>query len=384
MEVLHICSYYIGNTLYANLVKELSKDQVNQHVFIPIKNESFEGINQLPSEYNTIKYYYNNILNKHDRFFYFNKTRKQLHEIERLIISKRNISFIHAHTLFSDGGTAYRLYRRHGINYAINVRNTDVNIFYKYCIHLRPFMYKILLSASFIVFISPAYKEKVLKVLPERIKNEISGKCLTIPNGIDDFWHKNQISPKGKYIKHKKVTLIFVGNLDKNKNIESVLYSCYELKNKGYDVRLNVIGKGPLDNYCRELTNDLKITDQVIFHGYISNKEKISSIMKVSDIFIMPSVNETFGIVYIEALSMGLPVIYSKDQGIDGYFRSGEVGYPIEPNNIKDITNAVFKILDNYPDISRKCASKITSFNWSTITKKYKGLYLKGSVEQKT
>ena len=51
----------------------------------------------------------------------------------------------------------------------------------------------------------------------------------------------------------------------------------------------------------------------------------------------MPSFPETFGLVYVEAMSQGLPIIYTKGQGIDGYFEDGKVGYPVNTKDSNDI-----------------------------------------------
>jgi glycosyltransferase involved in cell wall biosynthesis len=59
-------------------------------------------------------------------------------------------------------------------------------------------------------------------------------------------------------------------------------------------------------------------------------KEKLLNNYRNSDIFIMPSYNETFGLVYIEAMSQGLPIIYTQNEGVDGYFKEGSVGYSVK------------------------------------------------------
>jgi L-malate glycosyltransferase len=375
MELLHICSYYIGNKLYANLIKELSKNEIKQHVFIPLKNDSFTGSNQLPSEYKTINYYYRNILKRYDRLFYFNKTRKQLHEIERSILSSSKIDFVHAHTLFSDGGTAYKVYQKYGINYIVNVRNTDINVFYKYGLHLRPFMYKVLLNAKAIIFISHAYKKQTLSVLPSYILDQIENKCYVIPNGIDDYWHENALIKKDNS-GYKGVKLLFIGLINKNKNLKTVMQACQLLNSRGYNVSLEVIGDGPLETQCKELSSKLNMEKTIIFHGYLTDMQSITRIMDNCDIFVMPSFKETFGLVYIEAMTRGIPIIYSEGQGIDGFFKNGEVGYSVDPKNLEMLCSVINKIIINYNDISQNCLIRASEFQWNNVTDKYQKLYL--------
>jgi L-malate glycosyltransferase len=376
MRILHICSYYIGNKLYMNLMKQLSLDGVNQEVFIPIRKSTHFGKNQLPSEFNTVKYYYKNILNRCDRFLFHTKINKQMKEIEKTIITNVEIDFIHSHTVFSDGGTAYKIHKKYGINYIVNVRNTDINTFYKYAIHLRAFMYKVLLNASAIVFISHAYKQTMFSLLPSRILEKIEKKCYVIPNAIEDYWHERSM-PKKIINTPKEITLLFIGSIDKNKNLELIIRASAELSGAGYDVSLHIIGSGLLEEKLKELCNKLNIDNKVIFHGYINDKETISDIMNNCNIFIMPSFRETFGLVYIEAMSRGIPVIYSKGQGIDGFFDEGEVGFSVDPSNVHTIVEAIKKIKLNYNNMSIKCVENSKKFNWSSISKQYINIYNK-------
>ncbi|GAF71811.1 unnamed protein product, partial [marine sediment metagenome] len=95
-----------------------------------------------------------------------------------------------------------------------------------------------------------------------------------------------------------------------------------------------------------------------------------------SDIFIMPSQKETFGLVYGEAMSQGLPIIYSKGQGIDGYFKEGKVGYSVNPNDTNDIIKKIELILENYHNISKNCHDMVEKFSWENIARTYHNIYM--------
>lgn len=95
------------------------------------------------------------------------------------------------------------------------------------------------------------------------------------------------------------------------------------------------------------------------------------------DIFVMPSHRETFGLVYIEAMSRGLPVVYTKGQGIDGFFEEGEIGYPVDPAETNAIVTAIENIIMNYSNISKNCIVNSKAFNWSSVSNEYIKLYNK-------
>ncbi|MGO1057699.1 glycosyltransferase family 4 protein [Planococcus sp. FY231025] len=373
MKLLHICSYYIGNKLYSNLFNEIYKEGVSQEIYIPIKNEMMIGKNKLNLDGN-ISFHYEKILTPCDRILYMKKIKKQCLNIEKKLNIEKDIDFIHAHTVYSDGGTAYLLNQKYGKKYIVNVRNTDINIFWKYGLHLRKFMIEVLLKAEGIIFLSPAYMDKTMELLPKHIVNKIEYKCKVIPNGIDQFWLDTK-EPEFTLKNFNPIKLIYIGALNKNKNIEAILKVCSLLKQRKINVSLNIVGSGDYEFKLKEMVKSLEIQKQVKFHGFNENKTYLKELMDKSDIFIMPSIKETFGLVYIEAMSRGLPVIYSESQAIDGYFPDGSIGYAVEPFNIKMIANRIIKVQENYTQLSKNCLFYSKKFNWKNVKNEYINMY---------
>lgn len=89
----------------------------------------------------------------------------------------------------------------------------------------------------------------------------------------------------------------------------------------------------------------------------------------------MPSRYETFGLVYIEALSQGLPIIYTLGQGVSGYFEDGTVGYGVKPNNIGDIAEKIELIMNNFDSMSLDAPKFAQAFSWDSISKEYICIY---------
>jgi glycosyltransferase involved in cell wall biosynthesis len=96
---------------------------------------------------------------------------------------------------------------------------------------------------------------------------------------------------------------------------------------------------------------------------------------KAASIFIMPSFKESFGLVYAEALSQNIPVIYSNKEGFDGWFDAGKIGYPVDPRSSLDIADKIMLILNNYHEIQTNIVSAGKCFSWNTICEKYYDLY---------
>jgi len=89
----------------------------------------------------------------------------------------------------------------------------------------------------------------------------------------------------------------------------------------------------------------------------------------------MPSQFETFGLVYVEAMTRGLPIIYTRGQGIDQYFEDGVVGFPIAYNDYNEGVKSVKKIMLNYESISTNGLTNSKSFSWKLIANQYIDIY---------
>ena len=371
MKVLQLNSYYIGNKLHRKLFSTMGEKSVHQTIYIPIKKK--ELLNRNYVESSQLDFHYDLILKKYDRFLYKGKIKKQMKRIEMKVPNLSSFDIIHAHTLFSDGGTAYLLKKKYGLDYIVSVRSADIYAFYKYAIHHRPFIHKVLTNASKVVFISHAYKKQSFDVLPKKVVEAIEEKSLIVPNGIENKWFKN-IPAKRNYDAKDSLRILFTGSLDQNKNLETVLLLVNELRNDGVKVELNVAGDGPLREEVTTKRNQLKLQDVVNFHGNVSI-ERLRELTDQSDIFILPSYKETFGISYVEAMSRGLPIIYTRGEGIDGFFPEGAVGYATDPYDEDEMKENIKRIQADYDEISKRCVKESKRFNWNDIANEWIQLY---------
>lgn len=379
MNVLHICSFYTNSMLYKNLIEKLEEVEVDNIVYIPCKRRDiYKNI----SNNRSIKYFYseifkngNNVIEKignvMQKVLFYQRENKMVLDIEKKI-QLEEVNIIHAHSLFIDGYVAYQLKKKKNIDYVVAVRNMDLNVMMKYLFYLRKDAIKILSNAKKIIFISPTYKENfIVKYIPSKMKSEILQKSIVVPNGIDKYWIENALKNERVLTSNKKVNLIFVGRINKNKNITTLIEVANKMNLKGYECKLNIIGNGELlDEYKKKYENE-----DIIFCGQL-DKEKIIEYYKSSDIFVMCSKYETFGLVYVEAMSQGLPVIYTKNQGFDNYFPNGFVGFSVNYNDTHEITEKIESIISQYKQISENCINCYKGFNWENVCKDYKHIYM--------
>lgn len=369
LKILHLCSYYISNELYKFLILELSKKVELQTVYVPLKKSKFINKNTVNNE--NIELIYDKSFNSIHRLFYYRKIKLQYSKIINIKKDLSNYDLIHSHTLFSDGGTAFLLSRKYNLRYIVTIRNTDLNVFYKYGWFLRNFAHKVLINADKVIFISPSYKEKAMKLFPKEIASIVEKKSVVIPNGIHSDWliDSQRID---RFI--DPIKIIFVGALDKNKNLETVINVVKKMNAMGYRVNLDVVGKGPLEDEFKNKVKKYKLDEKVIFYNYLDRKE-IINLMDKSTIFLLPSIHETFGISYIEALSRGVPVIYTQNEGIDGFFEDGTVGYSVEPKNEEAIISSILKIINDYENKTVTSREIAKEFSWRSVGNKFMEIY---------
>lgn len=371
MRILHINCNYIGTTLHQLMVEELDSLGLENEVFVPTYDKNIAVIK--PNDNVQVA----ECFNKCDRLIFDYKQRKIIKAIEATYdISKFDL--IHAYTLFTDGCVARFLSEKYKIPYVVAIRNTDVNDFLKKMVYLRRRGLKTLINAEAVFFLSNAYKEIVFsKYIPRRYYY-IMQKVFVIPNGIDEFWFKNEFKNKKIDSNSKVIELIYAGGIDKNKNIEMTQSAMKLLHNFGITTHLTVIGKNKDERVYRKLIHDNAITVLPPV-----NKQQLMQLYRKADIFVMPSFTESFGLVYAEAMSQGLPIVYSAGQGFDGQYPEGIVGYSVNPHSAKSIAEAIQQILLNKSEISSRVVQCARKFNWKEIAKQYKSIYLRIGVSTK-
>lgn len=364
MKILQIANGYFGSKLYAHLFASLETLDIDNIIYVPLSKRS-----AVPEASNS-GVVAAKCFSQFDRLLFYSKQKKMMNTIESSV-SLTSIDAVHAHTVFSGGYTAYQLHKKYGLPYIIAVRNTDVNCFFKYMVHLRKTGVEIMCCAEKVIFLSPAYRENVLtRYVPSQYRAEIGSKSLVIPNGISETFLVNKASPK--VLRSNILRLIYIGEVRRNKNLEETLRAVKLLRKSGLDISLTVVGT-ILDNQYRSM---IAREDFIEYHDHCSQNEVLGYLRR-ADIFVMPSHQETFGLVYAEAMSQGLPVLYTRGQGFDGYFPDGVVGYAISDTDSQDLAQKIQWVKQNYEELSFNCIQMSNIFDWNTIAAQYKEIYEK-------
>lgn len=224
-----------------------------------------------------------------------------------------------------------------GVNFCAGVHASDIEVLSNpiYKFYFKSELEKAYKNAKYIACRSYVLKEKFLKLYPQ-YKN----KTFVAPSGIEE-----ECIIKKEWEEKDKIKILTCGQFIKRKNIDKVIKACEKFDN----IELTIIGSGK--------ENLKKLSNKPIFLGQLSRKEVLAK-MRESDIFILPSKNETFGMVYLEALASGCITVCSKNDGIDGIIKDEFNGFLSEnlENDINRIINFENKqeILNNAYDTIKK------------------------------
>lgn len=366
MKILHICNDYCYSKVHSELYAELDKLGVEQVVYAyPIDRSRAES-NRFDGKYT--EFISADVLRPYHRYLFHIKIRDIANDVcQRVDMTK--IDCINATTLFSDGGVAYALHKIYGIPYMVAVRNTDVNAFLNWAPHTWKIGMNVLLHSARIVFISKALMKSFCKhIFIRMLLKRIENKFILQPNGIDTYW----ITHVERGEKPNNHNLIYVGRFDTNKNVKRLLKAVLSLRAKFPDIQMHLVGGGDTrHDEVMKVVNDH--TDIFHFHGKIHDKERLREMYRLCSIFAMTSFYETFGLVYLEALSQNLAVVYTRYQGIDGLL-DARVGESVDAFSKKSIANAIERIFNNREKYMAHEVIDFTDYQWDRIALLYHGL----------
>lgn len=176
-----------------------------------------------------------------------------------------------------------------------------------------------------------------------------SKKIFVIPNAIDykKFFNGHSFNPKPD---KNQIIIGTIGRLEKQKGLIYLLKAMKLILQRFPDARLEVTGEGSLMNELKKECIKLNISNSVIFFGKFAD---VIPFYKRMDIFVLPSVYEGFGIVLLEAMAAGVPIVATNVDGIKEVVINGECGLLVPPKNPEAIADAVTQIITN-PTLKKK------------------------------
>lgn len=207
-------------------------------------------------------------------------------------------------------------------------------------------------------------------VIPNFIEPKEIGRVETSP------CKRSAMAEKDEYI------VTHISNFRKVKRIKDVVAIFYGVQ-QHVPAKLMLVGDGPEKERAELQARDLGIEDKIIFFG---NSSEIDSILSYSDLFLLPSETESFGLAALEAMASGVPVISSNTGGLPEVNEHGISGYLSDVGDVADMVKNALHILrdkDTLSDFKRKAKEVSNKFNIDAILPLYENLYFTAIKENK-
>lgn len=220
--------------------------------------------------------------------------------------------------------------------------------------------------------VSESLKRDTLRLFD--IKNEIE----VVPNFIDIEKHEPNFTDcqRSAMANENERIITHISNFREVKNIPDVI-KIFNGIQKEVPSKLMLVGEGPEKEAAEYLVEELCISEKVVFFG---NSNEIDRILCFSDLFLLPSQTESFGLAALEAMASSVPVISSNSGGLSEVNKDGFSGYLSTVGNVSEMTEKALQILKNDDSLNQfKLNSKAQSLNFDihAIVPKYESIYEK-------
>lgn len=260
------------------------------------------------------------------------------------------IELLHVHYAIPHAYAGYmakQMLKDEGINLPMitTLHGTDITLvgnhpFYKTAVTFS------INKSDFVTSVSQSLKDDTLKLF--NVKKEIQ----VIPNFIE--LHNNSLDPsvscrRSVMASENETIITHISNFRKVKRIPDVIKIFYKIQQQ-IPAKLMMVGDGPEKEKAEYLCQELGIQDKVIFFG---NSNEIEKILSYTDLFLLPSETESFGLAALEAMAWSVPVISSNSGGLPEVNFDGVSGYLSDKGNIEEMAENALKILKDTTTLNK-------------------------------
>ena len=253
---------------------------------------------------------------------------------------------IHANVALPDGYAAMKLATCFNIPYLVTIHGEDFRVTINQGKKCYNSVKMILENASKIILVS----KKLDKIRQDRFPNIDDGKVVVIPNGVNEqFLDRIDIKDlKSQY--QGNFVLLSVSTLLPFKGLDDNIRAFAKIKDYIPNAIYLIVGDGPYKNELEREVRSLRVERSIKFLG-AKSPEDVQRYMNLCDVFSLPSWDEAFGMVYLEAMACGKPVIGCLGEGISDVVETGVTGWLVPPRDVDQLSKLFLKL---YKDINQR------------------------------
>lgn len=280
------------------------------------------------------------------------------------LVKLNEFDMIHTHKLTFEGLVGYKLAKQLEIPLVVTLRQTDTYVFNRKPGAVEKFK-PVIKSCDRFFYLIPQIIVRMKKIFGESFFDKYIGpKTVFLPNIVERKISTGKVrTDKGMFLTVFRMTKRSV----KRKNIKRLLLAFKELNGKEF--KLKIIGTGDYMYKVKKWVDELELKDRIIFVGKVENN-MIDEHYASAEAFLLPSISESFGMVYAESLLNGTPIMYSKGYlGFDGFFDG--VGAGVDPKSIESIKNGIEDLLNNGSQYRKNIESLHQSGEFKVFSKDY-------------
>ncbi len=293
------------------------------------------------------------------------------------MVKLHKIDLLHVHYAIPHAYAGYmakQMLKSEGIKIPMvtTLHGTDITLVGKHPFYKTAVTFSINKS-DVVTSVSQNLKEETYSLFD--IKNDIH----VIPNFIelDKIKNISKIATNRSVMANENEKIItHISNFRKVKRIPDVIDIFYKIQQK-IPSKLMMVGDGPEKEAAENLCYKLGISDKVIFFG---NSNEIDKILSFTDLFLLPSETESFGLAALEAMAWGVPVISSNTGGLPEVNFDGISGYLSDVGNTLEMSQNAIKILENEDtllEFKNNATSTAKQFDIKNVVTLYENLYKK-------
>ncbi|MBO9129633.1 glycosyltransferase family 4 protein [Bacillus sp. 165] len=367
----------LGRHVY-ELSKSLAKEGHSVHVITTF----IEGESVYECKHNVHIHRVKSLYENKDHFYkWINGLNEAMLQYVNCFFSKNEFDLIHAHDWLVCT-SAIAIKQKYNIPLITTIhatehgRNNGIHTKLQYEIHMKE---KELTQASDAIVVCSQY----MKVEVAEILNASQQSIFVFPNGIDDKFFEQVTGStdiRTKYQLENQKLVFSIGRIVNEKGFQTIVDAAPSVIAKCRNVFFIIAGKGPMLEYYRRLVNDRGLSKTIKFLGHITEEEQ-RAFLQQSDIVLVPSLYEPFGIVALEGMLAKKPTIVSDVGGLSEIISHGRTGYKMEPGNSHSLVQQITAVLDEKKE-AEKIAQEgqryvLEHYSWLRIAQQTGGVYRK-------
>ncbi|MEO6183808.1 MAG: glycosyltransferase family 4 protein [Verrucomicrobiota bacterium] len=288
------------------------------------------------------------------------------------------IEIIHSHSCYPTGFAALDFCRCEHIPLVITSHGGDLAEDSRF--RSRPIIMKrcrqALEQADAVTFISSYMRKSILEVAPN-----CDPHLHSIPNGVDCGALTEKIPPPSamaeQHILRTDSFVLFLGRLHQRKGVDVLIKAFERAAEQNPVLRLVIAGEGEEQVALREQAGQSRVVDRIHFLGTVQGPNKLWLLQNACCLVLPTRTRETFGLVLLEAMACGKPVIATRLGGILDLVKEGQNGLLVNPDDVDDLARALIEIGKPalHQALSKNCLATARQYDWPQVASQYLALF---------